>query len=914
MEISVYKVEKKSIPGDRELVYFFGRDKTRKKHQILIEHTEPYFYTSDFNVQYDDRIKRIEEFDDEKKPYKTYNDKLVHKIITTNSIDVSGIKNKISGIRDYFNKDDCWEDDVLYTDRVPIDIGMKNGVEIPDGKVKVHINDVKPIDFYISERCLFLDIETKTDKGNKVPDPNRARQPVIAISCIDLYIKAVVSFTYKKGLVGINRKEVVRSTILKTPKGVKYKWKIVILENERQMFRKFLEYCKYTNPDFLCAWNGKRFDFPYIINRIIRLNSIIRARKLREEEIDYFSLSPMRSVYKKFKDSIEYVIKGIVLFDTEEAYLKRQIKTTSGKLTSAGEAVLGYGKIKMEFSFNDMYKKRFVKFLYYNAIDVIMDYEIFIKMKQMEHFSGIRRFTGVSYDKIFSNLRVIDFLFLSRAKQLGIILPSARGLEKEPFGGGHVEIPKMYGRLRDICTLDLKTLYPGIMISYNIGFDTYLGKDLSDTELSKLPFEYITSPINTYFRKDKISLVAEILKEFINYRDEFKNRLLILENRKEDEKNTLSNNKLIKLNFDIDLIDEEQKVVKFLTNSVYGVFGNEHFRLYIVDIADTITAIARMIIIDTIRFLESHGWFVNYGDTDSVMYKLKNNEINAMIQEAYNVAKMLNDYYEKYDDDFNLVENYIIMKPEDISGIFFMSRIKGSDETGAKKRYIKSVKVKFLLNGHIIYDPPEIIIKGYIKSNTSVVGNYVIKKVDKLIVNDKDNDYIKKEILSLLRKARKNIKDGKYPLDKLCLRVRASKNFSLYVRKNKDGTIKRNRDGIAIKSKVEHIDAARWTNQWAYSWDGSSNLGGGSIINYVYVNEDNIPSKYTRTDKIALDDDNFIPEELIKYTNEDGDEIVVIDYYRLFNKTIFAPLQPTLREMDITFTDIIMDGQTNSLF
>ena len=906
MELSVYKVEKKSIPGQGELVYFFGRDKTKKKHRILIEDTEPYFYTSDFNIPYDDRIERIEEFDVKTNPYKTYNDKLVRKVITTNSIDVSGIKNKISGIRDYFSKDDCWEDDVLYTDRVPIDIGMKNGIEIPDGKVKVHINDIKPIDFYILERCLFLDIETKTDKGNKVPDPDKAKQPVISISCIDFYTRIVTTFTYKKGLVGVNKKEVIRSTTLKTPKGVKYKWKIIILKNEIQMFRKFLEYCKYTNPDFLCAWHGKFFDFPYIINRMIRLNNIIKGKRLREEEIDYLSLSPMRSVYKKFRDSIEYVIKGIVLFDTEQAYLKRQTKTTSGKLNSAGEIILGYGKIKMEASFNEMYEKYFVKFLYYNAIDVIMDYEIFIKMKQMEHFSGIRRFTGVSYDKIFSNLRVIDFLFLSRAKQLGIILPSARGLEKEEYGGGHVPIPKKYGRLRDICTLDLKTLYPGVMISYNIGFDTYLGKDLSETELNALPFEYITSPINTYFRKDKISLVAEILKEFISYRDEFKSKLLILENRKEGEKATLSNDKLIKLNFDIDLIDEEQKVVKFLTNSIYGVFGNEHFRLCVYDIADTITAIARMIIIDTIKFLESHGWFVNYGDTDSVMYKLKNNGINAMIKEAYNVANMLNDYYKKYDGDFNLTENYIIMKPEDISGIFFMSRKKGSEETGAKKRYIKSVKVKFLLNGYIIYDPPEIIIKGYIKSNTSSIGNYIIKKVDELIVEDKSNDYIKQEILSLLRRVRKNIKDGKYPLDKICLRVRASKNFSLYVRKNKAG--------IIVNSKIEHIDAGRWTNQWAHSWDGSSNLGSGSIINYIYVNEDNIPFKYTRTDKIALDDDNFIPDNLIKYNDDDGNEIIVIDYDRLFNKTIFAPLQPTLREMNITFTDIIMDGQTNSFF
>jgi len=934
VRLSIYKIEKRAIPGKGELVYLFGRDETRKKHRILVDGHEPYFYVTDSDALYyatNDRVRRVEEFDEDGIPYLTYDGKKAYKIVVINSLDVSGVKNKIEGIRDYFNEEDCWEDDILYPDRVSLDIGLKNGIEIPDNKNKVNCKEIKSIDFYIPERCLFIDIETLTEVGNKIPNPIDARQPVVFISCIDSYNKQLTAFVYKDGLISKNKREAIRNLILKTPAKTKYNWKIIAVRNEFQMFRQFLDYYRKINCDFLCAWNASGFDVPYIINRMIKLNGTIKRKKLNEEPLDYLSLSPMRSVYRRYADSTEYVIKGIVIFDTMQAYLKRHTKTVSGKLDNAGKAVLGYGKVKLGMPFNEAYKKRFSKFIYYNAIDVIIDYEIFKKLRQLAHFSGIRRFVGVSYDRIFSNLRVIDFLFLSKAKERKIILPSARGKEKGKFGGGFVLIPKEYGRLRNMATLDLKSIYPGIMISFNIGFDTYLGKDLDP---SKIDYEYIVTPNNTYFRKDKVSLVVECLKEFIDYRTELQNKVFKYESIKQKNRNKISDVKLKRLNFLIILLTDEQKVIKFLTNTIYGVFGNEHFRLYIIEIADTVTFIARLIIKDSINLLDVREWFVNYGDTDSLMYKLKSDEINDMINESYSVADMLNNYYKGYDEKFNLMENYIIMKPEDISRILFMSRLKGSDETGAKKRYIKSVIAKFSLGKYIICDPPEIDIKGYIRSSTSVIGNLIIKKVDKLIVEDEDTNIIRQKIIGLIRKGIENITSryeyvcldcnysektmilpqfckecgsltidinkmgevGKYSLDKICLRVRASKNFSEYVRKTKSG--------LMVSSKVEHVDAGRWTNQWAHLWGGSSNLGGGSTINYIFILGDDIPNKYANIDKVALDDDNYLPAEITD----------LIDYDTLIKKTILAPLEPTLREIDITINDILTEGYVESAY
>lgn len=894
MKLSIYNVEKKAIRGKGEITYWSGRDKNKTKHIIVAEGHEPYFYTSSKFTPDDDRIKRTEDVNNNGDKHYSYDNKELNKIIVTNSINVSGYGDNI-GVRDYFEPNECYEDDIPYKQRVFIDSGAKNGIEVPDNKRKIKFENIQPVDFYIPERRIHLDIETRTSKGNKVPDPERAKFPVVLINCIDSYTKISTTFGFKKNLDTKGLLCITKDLILKTPKGTKYKWVVNIYKDEIDMFRGFLEYYKYVNTDFICAWNGQYFDIPYLINRMIEINNKIDRQHLGVKKLDYLSLSPFRSVYKN-NYTHSYEIKGKILFDTQIAYLSRQTKTTSGRLTNAGKKILGYGKIDLGCSFNTAYLQKFKEFIYYNAIDTIICYEVYEKLRQQQFYSSIRRFIGVSYNNIFSNLRIIDHLFLVKAKEKGIVLPSARGAIKEGFGGGAVQVPTIYGRVRNVCTFDFKSLYPLIIKTFNIGFDTYIGHDLTKDELAALPYPYISTPINTYFRSDIISIVAECISEFIDYRDDIKEELLRLENKKGTDINKLTKQELINLDLEIVIIDDEQMVIKFLTNSIYGVFGTEHFRLYNVYIAASITGVGRKIIMDSRLVLIKFAWDVIYGDTDSVKVRLQSKTINNMIKESKKIEVILNRYFNRiYPNKFNLKNSYLFVRPETISSTYFMARIKGSKSVTAKKKYSECVVVKFVLQKTIILDKPEIIIKGYIKSNSSIVGNDAIKKVNYMIHEDKSDDEIKQNILGYLQDIRSSLTKFEYPMNNICLRVKASKPFSKYTRKDKYGNI--------VRSKVEHIDAGRWTNQWAYIWDGTSNLGMGSIINYLFVKPDQVPGKYAKTDKVALDENDNIAKELVN----------IIDFKRLYKKSIYSPLEPILKEIGIEYNNIISDYSVESL-
>ncbi|KKN19457.1 hypothetical protein LCGC14_0945520 [marine sediment metagenome] len=896
IKISVYIVEKKAIKGKGEISYLFGRDKKRKKHMFTVHGHQPYFYVKNPYFPEDERIVSIEEYDKDGKEFQLHDGTRVYKIIVTNSVDVSGYGETV-GVRDYFETDECCEDDIPYTTRVVLDIGLKNGAEIPD-KRKIHYTAIKPCDFYIPLRRIHFDIETMTEVGNKIPDVSKARQPITVINCIDSYTKVSTSFVFKKGLVKDGYEKVLR-TILKTPLGNKYKWIINAYNTEVEMLNSFLRYYKYTNGDVLFSWNGDQFDYPYLINRMKVLNSITLSKRTGETKIDYTSLSPMKVVY--WNDLIKkYIIKGVIIIDSQLWYLNRQTKTVGKRLGDAGEKILGYGKIKLGVTFNEAYKKKLKHLLYYNAIDTIIDYEIYEKMRQEAYYSGLREMVGIDYEHITSNLRVLDHLFLSRVKEKGWISPSARSKLKEEFKGAHVEVPSEYGRIKNVCSFDFKSLYPGIIIIFNMGFDTYIGYDLSVKELEALPFEYISTPFNTYFRKDKVSVIVEVVIEFIDYRDSIKETLFKLERRKKDEREELTEIELKELEFEIQLIDDTQTIIKFLTNSIYGIIGNEHFRFFNIFIAGTITSVGRLCIILSRKIIMKYGWTVIYGDTDSIKIKLKALTIPKMIAESKKIEKLLNTFYKKYfPRKFNLPEDitirYLNMRPETISPTYFMSRLKGSDIVGAKKKYSESIKVKFILGRTIILDIPEIEIKGYLRSNLSVIGNKVNKKVNYMIHEDKSNNKIRNSIIDYLKNTINEMRQNKFNIRDICLRTGASKKFSDYIRTTKTGQ--------TVPMKVEHVDAGRFTNEWAHNWNGTSNLGKGSIIHYIFIKEGEVNSKYPRTNKIALDDNNFIPTEFIE----------IIDYDELIKKTLLSPLDPILKEMSITIQDILYGGYTEPL-
>lgn len=948
MKVSIHKVEKVNVKGKGEIIKLCGRDANKNPVILSSYGHQPYFYVSENTLV--PKSEYIVNTINHK--FNSVFHKPVKQIITINS-------DNVPKVRELFSAKECFEDDVLYILRWAIDIGLKNGIECPDDISKpIHYKQLKPIDFFVEFRRLHIDLEVMIGEGHKVPDYRNPVSRITAISCIDSYIKLVTTFTNnpKYGENLLKKLRVTKTKILYTEEtrtekveicellteiGTKYKWRKIFYkteimvefsdptmktfksknEVEYTMLKRFIDYFAKIRPDFFCGWNITGFDLPYLVFRMKKLG------------VDYKKLSPFGIVLlnedNSFLDAVR--IKGLVVFDTMLYYKKMHTHKISLKLEDAASDKLGYGKVKYTGTLDSLYYENEAKFLEYNAIDVVAEYEIFEKMGMLNFYSGLRRYIGVPYEQMQYNKQIIDFYVLAKAKQFGFVLPSAREnkqkakamtkKEQTRYSGAYVPIPLIIGRIMYVLTVDLKSLYPLIMLTWNLGADTLFGetsnKSITDIVKKKC---IITPPIGKNniilsFLKDKLSFISVCIKELIDYRDDLRQKLYEMKKQKEKYSE-----------FEIQILDDIQKVVKFITNTIYGVFGYPNFRLFDVRIAEAITTIGRMVLIDTIKFIEKHDiktikLTVIGGDTDSAftqllkqlktLLKLDKNAIShfmnlfekncpkedqetfeyeekIMIGIAYSLTNQLNKYYKKYTSEFNLAENYLQIKPEDIAAIFFTIRKKRSEQA-AKKKYIKNIIVEFEQDKPIKVNRIE--SKGLVKSNLSVVETAIVRQIEKLICQDKTNEEINVDVEEYLRTEILKIKNNKYEFVDICKRVGMSKYITEYLNE-------------------EHVRAARWTREHAKLWNGISNYDRGSTVKYLFVKPEKVTwlssyfDKFTRTNVVALDDNNYLPDEFKE----------VIDYDYLITKTVIEPLLEILQSLNVDFEYIKKGKRQKKMF
>ena len=156
---------------------------------------------------------------------------------------------------------------------------------------------------------------------------------------------------------------------------------------------------------------------------------------------------------------------------------------------------------------------------------------------------------------------------------------------------GAVVLSPIKGVRENVIVLDLASLYPMSMMTLNASPET------------KSPDGELVAPNGVRFKKSPDGLTRMILKELIESR---------LEKKRLRDRYPLGSDEYRKY-------DLQQAAIKVITNSYYGVSGYPRFRLYDRDIAAATTSVGRAIIRHTKSGIESRGYEVVYGDTDSCM-------------------------------------------------------------------------------------------------------------------------------------------------------------------------------------------------------------------------------------------------------------------------------------------------------
>jgi DNA polymerase elongation subunit (family B) len=592
-----------------------------------------------------------------------------------------------------------------------------------------------------------IDIEVGSENG--FPDPYKTNEPItaIAVKTLDGDMKV-----YGCGSFNNNRDDV---TYIKC-------------RDEYDLCKRFLEDWKYDTPDIITGWNTRFFDIPYLVNRFIKI--------LGEDEMK--NLSPWGIVQErktniKGRELISYEIYGISSLDYIELYKwfapggKSQ---DSYRLDNIANIELGKQKLSYdEFeNLHQLYRLNYQKFIEYNIVDVELIVELEAKLKLIELSLTLSYDTKSNYGDVFTQTRMWDAIIYNYLLERNIIVPPNETSVKDgAFEGAYVKDPQV-GVHNYVASFDLNSLYPHLMMQYNISpetiievkdYDANMRQIISDgvsvdkmlskeVDTSKLQGVTIT-PNGQFFRTTEQGFLPKMLEEMYEDRKKFKK--LMLSAKQEYEKETDANKKY-ELKKKIARYDNLQLAKKVSLNSAYGAMGSQYFRFYDLRLALGVTSAGQL----SIRWIEekinkymndllktNDVDYVIASDTDSIYLRLgelvdkvysKKTDVNQLISFMDRVCEdkiqpYIDNSYQELATYVNAYSQKMQMKREGLSdkGIWT-----------AKKRYILNV----YNNEGVQYAEPQMKVMGLemVKSSTPSSIRDKMKEVIKLMVTGTEDD------------------------------------------------------------------------------------------------------------------------------------------------------------------------------
>ena len=585
------------------------------------------------------------------------------------------------------------------------------------------------VDYELSKiRVAFIDIECSSEYG--FPDIRRANEEVLAIS-----IK-----------IGDDFKVYGCGEYNPSP-GVKY----INCPNEEQLLKSFIDDWASNYPDIVTGWNSRFFDIPYLMNRIIRILGEKYANKL--SPWGWFKENEVTLVGNRKHQVYELV--GISSIDYMDAYKKfTYVNQESYSLNHIAYAELGEKKLDYSeaSTLHELYKTNFQKFVDYNVHDVILVERLEEKMKLMEMIISLAYMAKCNFNDVFSPVKMWDCIIYNHLREQKIVIPPKKHEQKsEAYEGAYVKEPQL-GRHKWVCSFDLNSLYPHLIMQYNISPETLLKMYPRDKMVEAL----LEGEIDTQFLKDQNmtmtpngSLYTRKKQGFLPalmekmYTDRVKYKKMMIEEQKKGK--SADTNKLAQYhNMQINL--------KIALNSAYGALGNQWFRYYDVRNAEAVSVAGQLSIRWAERAVNQYlnkvletedKDYVLASDTDSLYVTME-----AMVEKVGltdtdkvikfldtvcdgKIQKVIDDCYGELAEYINAFQQKMVMKREVLADVGIWT---------GKKHYI--------LNVHnsegVQYEEPKLKIMGIeaVKSSTPEHCRNALKKAFKIVVNGTEDDVI----------------------------------------------------------------------------------------------------------------------------------------------------------------------------
>lgn len=433
------------------------------------------------------------------------------------------------------------------------------------------------IDFDLSQiRIVTIDIETTADEG--FPDAKNPNEEILLISIQDYATKEIITYGCRPFKAD----------------GTHY----VLCSSENELLTRFVSDFSKIRPDVITGWNCEFFDIAYLISRINKKFGESFAKKLSP-----WNVIKDKEVNRAGRTDITYDIFGIETLDYLDLYKKFTYNAQeSYKLDHIAKVELGAAKLSYDEydSFKDFYTKDWQKFVEYNIQDVRLVDRLEEKMKLIELIITMAYSAKSNYGDIFSAVRTWDCLLYNHFLSKNIVVQQPVYTDTDTtIEGGYVKEP-VPGKYDWVVSFDATSLYPSIIMQYNMSPETLIGVDSFNVTMKKLlegSVDLLTAKENNYavaanghcFKRDSQGLFPEIVEKIFADRQKYKKLMIAAQKEYEQTKES-------KLQNDISRYNNRQMASKILLNSLFGACANKYFRFFDNRIAEGITLTGQFII------------------------------------------------------------------------------------------------------------------------------------------------------------------------------------------------------------------------------------------------------------------------------------------------------------------------------
>jgi DNA polymerase-2 len=613
--------------------------------------------------------------------------------------------------------------------------------------IKCYEDDIRPDDRFLMERHITADIDYLGNHQlfdgyqltNQVKCKKAESDHIHCLTMLSIDIEcSMQGELYSIGLYANNENNVFKRVLMIGEPQQDTEQYIHWQANEKQLLKQFIKEVKVFDADIFIGWNVINFDF-LLLQKRCDLHGIIFG--IGRDDTAPFWRKNANNLDQNFIE-----IAGRVVLDGIDLLKTATYNFSSFSLDNVAHTLLGLGKKVSDVEnrvqeITDNFYHNKPALAAYNLEDCRLVWLIFEKTQLLDFAKLRAQLTGLSIDRVGGSVAAFTNLYLPKLHRSGYIAPNMGDGESGLISPGGYVMESTPGLYSNVLVLDFKSLYPSIIRTFKIdpmglieGLKTV--SDLQSTSVNESDENQLVDTClhsvikgfdGAYFSREQ-HFLPKIIESLWSERDKAKKQ----------------NNAAL------------SQAIKIIMNSFYGVLGSTGCRFFDPRLSGSITKRSHEILKKTGTWIETKGYQVIYGDTDSIFVSIGSDKSNQQAKEiGIELQGFVNDKWQKsLLRDFN-ISSQLDIEFETHFSKFFMPTIRGYALSGEKNKIGTKKRYAGLVNDELVFKGLETVRSDWTELskdfqqalyrmifNNEPVNDYIIKIVDELRLGFYDDKLI----------------------------------------------------------------------------------------------------------------------------------------------------------------------------